>query len=88
MTQSLKRHITISGCTFLEMKDYPKAISAFSDAVGVNRKFKEAYYNLGLAHLGKGAYSAAKSSAELALRIDKNYQHAQNLLAAIKKVQR
>ena len=70
------------------MKDYPKAINVFSTAVGINRKFKEAYYNLGLVYLGKGTYSAAKNSAELALSIDPNYQPAQELLRAIEDAQR
>lgn len=76
------------GCTYLEVKEYPKAISAFGKAVTANHKLKEAYYNLGIAHLRKGARQAAKSSVELALRIDKNYQRARNLLVAIENAQR
>lgn len=76
------------GCVYLEMRDYGKAINAFSEAVGVNGGFKEAYYNLGIAQLGKGARQAAKSSVELALRIDKNYQRARNLLRTIENAQR
>ncbi len=75
------------GCAYLEMKEYRDAIEAFSKAVAINYRFKEAYYNLGLAHLGSGARGAAKSSAELALKTDKNYKSARNLLAVIEKVQ-
>ncbi|MDE0088373.1 MAG: tetratricopeptide repeat protein [Candidatus Poribacteria bacterium] len=76
------------GCAYLEVKEYPKAISAFGKAVAVNYKLKEAYYNLGITHLRKGARQAAKSSVELALTIDKNYQRAHNLLMAIENAQR
>ena len=76
------------GCAYLEVKEYPKAISALGKAVAVNYKLKEAYYNLGITHLGKGAHKQAKSSIELALRIDKGYQRARTLLAAIEKTQR
>ena len=76
------------GCVYLKTKEYRKAINAFSAAVTINYGFKEAYYNLGLAHLGSGAREAAKSSAELALRTDRNYKSARNLLATIEKGQR
>ena len=76
------------GCVYLEMREYRKAISAFGEAVAINDRFKEAYYNLGFAHLKSGAREAAKSSAELALKTDRNYQPARNLLAAIEKTQR
>lgn len=76
------------GCAYLEVKEYPKAISAFGKAVAVNYKLKEAYYNLGITHLRKGARQAAKSSVELALTIDKNYQRARNLLTTIENAQR
>ena len=82
-----KTHYNL-GCVYLEIREYDKAIKAFGEAVAVNSDFKEAYYNSGLAHLGKGARQAAKSSVKLALRIDKNYQRARNLLTTIENAQR
>lgn len=75
------------GCVYLEMREYGKAIHAFSEAVGIDHKFKEAYYNLGFAHLRSGARKEAKSSAELALKIDSDYEFARNLLKVIENIQ-
>ncbi|MCG9132820.1 tetratricopeptide repeat protein [Candidatus Poribacteria bacterium] len=75
------------GCAYLEVKEYPEAISAFGKALAVNYKLKEAYYNLGITHLRKGTRQAAKSSIELALKIDSNYQRARAFLTVIENIQ-
>ncbi|MDA7441082.1 sulfotransferase [Candidatus Pseudothioglobus singularis] len=64
-------------------KDYQAALEDFSQAVMLNPKYAEAYYNLGVTYGELGDILRAVSAYENALSINKNYPTAQNNLGQI-----
>ena len=71
------------GSTYLVMQEYIKARDYLREAVILNSNFKEAHYNLAITQFRKGDRQEAKQAAQAALNIDRNYQSARQLLAAI-----
>ena len=77
------------GCTYLATAEYDKAINYLGRAVvlDLDRKFKEAHYNLALAFLRRGDHQIATTVAQKALNIDNNYLLAHQLLESIKLIE-
>ena len=73
------------GCAYFSKKEYPKAIIAFSDAIKLNQRYKEAYYNRSLAYFRSRRLKEAKRDAEKAISINRYYKRARNLLERIQK---
>ena len=74
------------GSTYLATTKYDKAVNYLNRAVVLDPNFKEAHYNLALAFFKRGHHldrHTAINVARKALNIDRNYQPARQLLAAI-----
>ena len=72
------------GLTYLRNNQYNEAVVEFDKAIGLDPNYKEAYHGLGLAHFQMSNFGEARRAAEAALRIDRYYQPAIQLLDTIK----
>ena len=61
------------GWTFVENRDFARAIADFDQAIRLDPNFARAYRNRGFAHFNKGDYDRAIADYEAALRIDPNH---------------
>ena len=78
-----KAHYGI-GRVYLHSKRYTDAINAFEQLIKGNPNYKEAHHGLGLAYFKSGDNNKATAAANAALRIDRGYQPARQLLDAIR----
>ena len=60
----------------LTQKDYPLAITCFTEAICLNPKDAKAFYNRGLAWLGKSKYAKAIADYSEAIRLNPRYVKA------------
>ena len=72
------------GLACLRSNRYNEALVEFEKAIGLDPNYKEAHHGLGLAHFQMKNFGEAKRAAAAALRIDRYYQPAVQLLGAIK----
>ena len=67
---------------YSRMEEYDKAISDFTRALEINPKDEAAYYNRGIAYVGKGQYYQAiadySKAIEINPKLDKAYYHRGN----------
>ena len=71
------------GVNYIKAEEYAKAIPSLKKAIAIDSQFKEAYCNLGRAHLKLGEFEQAIAAAEKALAIDPNYECAKNIICSI-----
>jgi tetratricopeptide (TPR) repeat protein len=65
------------------VKDYPRAIEYFQEALRKDRKNPEAYNKLGLAELAGGDTASARGAFERAVKLNSKYADALNNLGAV-----
>ena len=65
-----------NGLSCLEKKDYDAAITAFTEALRLDPKNVEAYYNRGRAYGSKTEFDEAISEFTVAIRLDPKYAKA------------
>ena len=58
--------------------NYDKAIADYTEAIRLDPKFAEAYYNRGVAYENKGEYDKAIADYTEAIRLDPKYAEAYN----------
>ena len=58
------------------LKDYPSAISSFTEAIKTDSSYYEAYFNRGYAYELMGSYDHATADYKKALKIEVNYPNA------------
>ena len=68
------------GIASLENEQFDEAIAAFNEVIDRDSNFIDAHCGLSRAYLGQRDLNAARESANAALRIDENCQHARQLL--------
>ena len=71
------------GVVYIKQENYAEAIEVLKEALKIDEQFKEAYFNLALAHLELGEFEAAKNAANHALNIDPDYEPADMLIRLI-----
>lgn len=71
------------GNLFKEIKDYKKAIRAFSDAIRLNPKDFNAYNNLGIVYEAINDYDKAIVAYKQAVKIKPNYSKAVNNIGVV-----
>ncbi len=71
------------GISFLEVKDYEKAIVEFQRSIKTDAGYKRSYYALGVVGDLMGKYAAAEKFYKKAIAIDSEYSEAHNALGVI-----
>lgn len=71
------------GKSFLEAKDYPRAVLQFSNAARINPKRADTWHQLALAYLGSRQTKQAVEALRRALSIDPNHTAAQLRLSEL-----
>src|SRR5271156_1976704 len=66
------------GVEAFDKKDYDTAIKAFTEALKIDPKFGQAYYNRALAAQNKGDYDPAIADYTQAIKFDPKYALAYN----------
>jgi|LGVE01.1.fsa_nt_gb Flp pilus assembly protein TadD len=74
------------GVTYMNNKDWDRAIVEFEYVVGVDQASEKAYGNLGIAYLFKGRFDEAERCFDKALEIKPEYPHAARNLAVLYEV--
>lgn len=64
------------GLAYYTLKNFDRAISDYSEAIGLDGESKIAYHNRGLAYKNSGSLDAAISDYSRAIRIDSRYASA------------
>ena len=64
------------GTTFLQLRDYDKAINNFDKSIGINSSFPNTYNNKGIALAEKQNYSEAILNYDKAIKLKKDYADA------------
>lgn len=82
LLEKIKQEYFNRGVNYIEGEKYAKAIPLLKAAIDI-APFKEAYYNIGRAHLKLGEFERAKEACEDALAIDPTYEDAHSLCDSI-----
>lgn len=76
------------GVIFLSNKQYQQAAASFKRVIKADPKCRDAYYRLGEAYMGIGAYEDATNAANEALKLDPQHKPVLELLQLIQYVSR
>ena len=65
---------------YREIGDHDKAIASYREAININPKFAQAYFNLGIVHSESRDYDNAIKTYKLAINIKPDFFEAHNNL--------
>jgi len=72
-----------AGNEFARLRQYGEAIRRYRRAIRLDPSYKEAYYNMGLAHHQEESLDEAVDAYERAVKLDRSYAEAHNNLGAV-----